>query len=83
MNPDDPESFSTRANIRAMLNDLSGANEDYSLALNRNPKDTTALYNRGLTRFNTKDTTGACADWRKAFELGSKAAGKVCNDFCK
>jgi len=83
MNPEDAESFSTRANIRAMLNDFSGANEDYSLALNKNPKDTTALYNRGLTRFNSKDTAGACEDWRKASELGSNAAGKVCNDLCK
>lgn len=41
-----------------------------------------AYNNRGIAKYKLKDKTGACADWKKAFELGNKEAGKDLSRFC-
>jgi tetratricopeptide (TPR) repeat protein len=52
--------------------DLDGAMADFNHAIELNPKDDAAYYNRAQAKRLKKDTAGAIADYTRAIELGSK-----------
>jgi len=52
--------------------DLDGALADFDRAIELNPKDDAAYYNRAQAKRLKKDAAGAIADYTRAIELGSK-----------
>lgn len=41
-----------------------------------------AYYNRGNAKYDSQDMNGACLDWRKAGELGSREAYDNIKKYC-
>jgi tetratricopeptide (TPR) repeat protein len=39
-------------------------------------------FNRGVARFYTEDTEGACEDWKKSYDLGYGSASEYLNNYC-
>ena len=60
----------------AKAKDHNGAIRDYTKAIELDPNDANAYYNRGVSKENLGDLNGACADWKKAAALGHKNAAK-------
>lgn len=63
--------------------------KDYTLAVEMfakcssiEPTFSEAYNNSGIAHYKMKDKVNACADWKKAFELGNKEAGKDLARFC-
>jgi Flp pilus assembly protein TadD len=56
---------------------------DLNKAIELNPEDQTAYYNRGFAKLELGDMKGACFDWRKAGELGVKEAYISLKEFCE
>jgi Flp pilus assembly protein TadD len=56
------------------MGDLRLAMDDYSRALQLNPKNANALFGRGSVRLATGDKTGAEADKAAAMKLNPKVA---------
>jgi tetratricopeptide (TPR) repeat protein len=56
---------------------------DYTKAIELNANDMDSYVNRGSARYNANDTKGACEDWKKAKELGSKDVDEMITKFCK
>ncbi len=63
--------------------------KDYTLAVEMfakssaiEPTFSEAYNNSGIAHYQMKDKVKACADWKKAFELGNKEAGKDLSRFC-
>lgn len=54
----------------------------FTKAINSNATDIDALYNRGVLKFKTLDTLGACNDWRNAKKLGDKESNKLFIKHC-
>ena len=61
-------------------NDLALKMYDKAILANIEFKE--AWNNRAVLKYRLKDKTGACADWKKAFELGDKEAAKDLSRFC-
>ena len=59
-----------RADIRAMLGDYAGSMRDCDDLLMLDPKNPNAYFTRGNAKFGLRDKDGACADLRRAIELG-------------
>jgi len=51
--------------------DLNGAIADFNRAIELDPKDDAAYYNRAQAKWLKKDAAGAIADYTRAIELGS------------
>lgn len=78
LNPENPKAYNNRGMIRALyLNDLRGAIGDFNAAIRIDPDYADAWVGRGSVKFMLKDPQGACNDWKKAQELGSKQAGRL------
>jgi TonB family protein len=54
----------------------------FTKAITSNATDIDALYNRGVLKFKTHDTLGACKDWSNAKKLGDKESNKLFNKHC-
>jgi tetratricopeptide (TPR) repeat protein len=63
------ETFYNRGVMRRMSGDTAGAIEDYTKAIEIDPKFASAYYNRGIARYAMKDAAGAIQDYTKAIEL--------------
>jgi tetratricopeptide (TPR) repeat protein len=59
---------------KADAKDYLGAIDDYSKAINLNPKYVDAYFNRGVAKGNVKDYAGAVADYTRTIELDPKDA---------
>jgi tetratricopeptide (TPR) repeat protein len=57
---------------KAKNGDLDGALADFNRAIELNPKDDVAYYNRAQAKRLKKNAGGAVADYTRAIELGSK-----------
>ncbi len=55
----------------------------YEKYLSRNPNDDKALNGLGIAMYNTNNREKACANWKKASELGNTASQEFLNKFCK
>ena len=56
------------------LKDYNGAISDFTKAIELNPDDADAYYNRGLAKSNLEDYYGAISDYNKAIELNPNDA---------
>ncbi len=84
LNPDFDEAYLLRAEEKRKLKDFSGAISDFSKAINLNPNNAKAYHERAKIKYyNMQKTEEACADWKKASELGHSAAKLWYNDECK
>lgn len=54
--------YSTRASLYAEMEEYQKAINDYTILINRNPKDEDSLYERALCRLMSNDTLGARLD---------------------
>ncbi|MFH1700481.1 MAG: tetratricopeptide repeat protein [Candidatus Zixiibacteriota bacterium] len=71
MNPDFAEGYSNRGNAHLNMNLIDKAMEDYNKSLELNPQLAEAYENRGfLYMVKLNEPEKACADWKKACELG-------------
>jgi len=75
--------FIERGNLALSLDQVQKADEDFSLALDLNPKAQEAYLNKGKTLLILNDSQGACFFWTKARELGSAEAAKLIQANCK
>lgn len=81
--PKSANEFQYEAQDAMMAKHYAKAITSYTNALNLDSSNSNCLYNRGVCKYFSKDTIGACEDWYKAQQLGDeKAAGNVKN-FCK
>jgi len=72
-----------RGNVLLKLGRYKEASEDYTVALTFYPDLAVAYYNRAVAFQRQKQTDLACADLKKAEELGYKVAEKVKKEVCK
>lgn len=75
--------FIERGNLALSMDQVQKADEDYSLALDLNPKALEAYLNKGKTLLILNDSQGACFFWTKAREFGSAEAAKLIQANCK
>jgi tetratricopeptide (TPR) repeat protein len=62
-----------RGYLRQQLNNIQGALADYNQAIQLEPTNALAYYNRGVVKYVfLKDKPGAIADYRKAAELAQQ-----------
>lgn len=54
----------------------------FDKAINAKSDYADAYNSRAVLKYRLKDRTGACADWKKALELGHKEASKDFSRFC-
>ena len=76
------EAYFNRALIYDAQNKKKEALADLSTAISINPEFGDAYYNRGVYLLNT-DREKACADFKKASELGIEEAGLTLQQYCK
>ncbi len=62
-------SYLDRGNSKNALKDTDGAIEDYSDAIEQNPKFVTAYNNRAVVKHNSGDIKGAIEDYNKVIEI--------------
>ena len=74
---EDAEFYFNRRVTKGREGDFSGALDDYSKAIEINPKNAKAYYNRGYAKKELPDLKGACDDWKKAAELGVENAAEL------
>jgi protein O-mannosyl-transferase len=68
-----------RGNIRDLSQDMQGALNDFSMAIELNPSYTMAYNNRGIIRGSLEDFEGALEDFNKAVELEPGYADAIYN----
>jgi tetratricopeptide (TPR) repeat protein len=83
INPDFDKPRYNRATLKATIGDHAGVIADMDILLQMHPEDNWLYYQRGMARFNLKNTAGACADWKKSAELGNKDASAMLQQNCR
>jgi tetratricopeptide (TPR) repeat protein len=92
--PKDSEAYFNRANAKGILMDVAGSIKDYDKAIEINPNYMEAYANRGVAKINlmtskgniqpTKEqTSDACADLKKARQLGDKTVDDMIFIYCE
>ena len=74
--------YTGRATSQLKSRHFEEAIADFTSALDLRPESTVALINRGYCFYNAKKKEEACADWRKAKDLGGKAASTYLEKYC-
>ncbi len=69
LNPEFFDAFFKRAGLKVEINDLEGAEKDYTAAQKIKPRAFKIFYNRGRTRILLKNYNGAYNDLKKAINL--------------
>jgi tetratricopeptide (TPR) repeat protein len=72
-----------RGNVLFKLERFSDAVEDFNVALIYQEDYAPAFYNRAMAKMKLKNKEGACADLKRAEELGMKVQGKVRAKICE
>ncbi|MEM1136919.1 MAG: tetratricopeptide repeat protein [Bacteroidota bacterium] len=75
--------YFNRGNTYLKMERFRSALRDFNKTIALEPYYHGAFNNRGYTKFNLQDKTGACYDWRKALELGNKTVGKYITKYCE
>ena len=71
------------ANLKINTGDYNGAKMDFWRIIQLEPGNAEAYYGRGTAEYKLGNKSGACLDWRKAGELGSKEASDAIKKYCK
>jgi len=71
--------YFTRGNIKSDMQDYPGAIENYSRAIELDPKYANAYNNRGIAKSDMQDYPGAISDYSRAIELVPKNANAYNN----
>lgn len=75
--------YTRRGLSKARLHDDRGAISDFTKAIEIDPSDETAYYNRGITKLEYgRKNDSACMDLSKAAELGHERAYEAMKEFC-
>jgi tetratricopeptide (TPR) repeat protein len=69
MDPQNAETYRTRAFLKYATQDYHGALADYNKVIELDPKNAKAYKGRGLAKFKLDDYDGAIADYNKAAKL--------------
>jgi protein O-mannosyl-transferase len=77
------EVYNTRAAAEFYLKDFTGAERDFTKSIALDPKNNESLKNRGNLYYQLKRLPEACADWKKAAEMGNEEARKAVENYCK
>ena len=77
------ETYFNQGVTKGRVKDYKGAIEDFTKAIELNPKYAEAFYRRGLSKALLDDKEGSCLDWKKAVELGNSDAYDVLKQYCK
>ena len=85
INPEYYNSWYFRGSCKYALGQFEEAIKDFDKALELiNPEDHNSLYFRGLSEFHLgRYEYAACADWKKAAELGSEDAAELLKKHCE
>lgn len=76
------DAYFDRGTAKLALGEFIDAIVDFSIVINRTPKNGLALYNRGVSFFKLEQIDKACEDWNKVKELGLDIADEallLCN----
>ncbi len=68
---------------KANSGDYQGAIKDYDKAIEINPKDAEAYYNRGLAKIGLGQKYSGCLDLSRAGKLGYSKAYEAIKKYCK
>ncbi|KAF0129947.1 MAG: TPR repeat-containing protein [Bacteroidetes bacterium] len=86
---DDFMIYSYRGNTRSKMGLHTDAIADFDKALMLRPKRIVDYpnwirnyFNRGVAKYYINNGTGACEDWKKAYDLGYGSASEYLYDFC-
>ena len=80
--PADPAAWNLRGVVLRQQNDINASLKALNQALHLDPGYATALLNRAISREESGDGPGACADYRKAANLGLEIAKKYLDREC-
>lgn len=72
-----------RGLLHMRLREFDNAMEVFNHALRRDPGNGAYLANRGATHLLLKHTAAACADLRRAHDLGNAGATQLLDKYCK
>ena len=76
------EEFFEKGNVKDYLQDYNGAISDYNKAIEINPNNAEAYYNRGFAKINLGQKDSGCLDLSKAGKLGHSQDYEAIKDFC-
>jgi tetratricopeptide (TPR) repeat protein len=82
LDPSLPGVFSIRGAMKFANQDFLNAISDFTRALEYDPDDVHAHFNRGIAFFNIGMKEEACRDWKNAGELGNYDAFKYLSRYC-
>jgi tetratricopeptide (TPR) repeat protein len=82
LDPELPGVYTIRGTMRIEAQNYLPAISDFDKALKKDPKDSPALFNRGLANYNLGMKDKACSDWQKATNLGHYKAVKYISRYC-
>ena len=82
LDPSLPGVFSLRGVMKLSNNDFLGAIDDFTKAIESDPDDVHAYFNRGIAFFNVGMKRNACKDWHKAGDLGNFSAYNYISRYC-
>ncbi|MDP3444647.1 MAG: tetratricopeptide repeat protein, partial [Ignavibacteria bacterium] len=81
--------YSYRGNTKSQMGMHREAIADFDKAIAMRPKRIVDYpnwvrnyFNRGVAKYYLQNTTGACEDWKKAYDLGYGSASEYLMDFC-
>lgn len=77
-----PGVYTIRGTMRIEDQNYLAAINDFNRALERDPKDASAFFNRGIANFNLGVKDKACKDWQSAANLGHYKAVKYMSRYC-
>lgn len=72
-----------RARVNNRRRNYSGAEQDFTLALELDPENDSFYFSRGLARLRLKKKSEACADFRKSAGMGNEDAKHALRDECR
>ena len=75
--------YFNRGNTYLKLESYRSAVENYTKAIHILPEHGNSYINRAFAQYNLGKKDFACADWRKAHELGVPSAKGYIEDYCK
>lgn len=77
-----PGAYSIRGTLKIQTENYLEAISDFDRAIEINPEDTHALFNRGLSYYNLGMKDKCCEDWNTAGQLGHFKSTKYMSRYC-